>query len=560
MHQTVTHADPAAPAGHDLDHAPAPARPPARRARSQVRTGARKVDSSTGNSPSRSRSAPRRRPWALVCTLFALALALPLAPARAADADIQEVDRYYVINTGGEKAGWMRETVEILADGNILTSSHMEMKIDRMGTPVELTMKTTFLEDARGEAIEMTAAQNFGGQAIATRYEFREDGVVQTVEQMGRELTSRAPLPAGEWFTPGEARQFVAKRLRAGAQEISYRVLDPSSGLTPISNQHRVIGETTTRVLGKAVPAIEWEIATSAVQGLTTREFVDENGDALRYSITTGGIDMEIVAADERFAKAEFDAPELMSRTFVSTDAPIKDARTSRKASYIVRIDEGTMPEFLNAGVQRVERIDDQTLRVRVDLARPAAAQVGDEERAELLTPSAYIDSDDPRIIELARRALREAGLDRGASDGDKARAFELFVHNYVEYKLLGVGFATASEVCRTRQGDCTEHGVLLAALCRTQGIPSRVITGLVYVNEFEGATDIFAYHMWTQALLEDTTGVERWVDLDAAIYPMDATHIAIDASALAASDPVGAMIGTVQILGQLRVEVESVD
>ncbi|NBU87363.1 MAG: transglutaminase domain-containing protein, partial [Verrucomicrobia bacterium] len=65
--------------------------------------------------------------------------------------------------------------------------------------------------------------------------------------------------------------------------------------------------------------------------------------------------------------------------------------------------------------------------------------------------------------------------------------------------KNYGVGFATASEVARNKEGDCTEHSMLLAALGRALGIPTRVATGLVYADEFEGEKDVLVYHMWNQ-------------------------------------------------------------
>ena len=57
----------------------------------------------------------------------------------------------------------------------------------------------------------------------------------------------------------------------------------------------------------------------------------------------------------------------------------------------------------------------------------------------------------------------------------------------------------------------------LLAAMLRADDIPSRTVSGLVYVSSFEGAKDIFGYHMWTQGwIAEDGKG--RWVDLDATL------------------------------------------
>ena len=67
--------------------------------------------------------------------------------------------------------------------------------------------------------------------------------------------------------------------------------------------------------------------------------------------------------------------------------------------------------------------------------------------------------------------------------------------------------------MCRNREGDCSEHGVLLAALGRINGLPSRVTVGLAYVPALGGNKDIFAYHLWTQFHIDG-----RWLDVDAAL------------------------------------------
>src|SRR5690606_5928862 len=119
----------------------------------------------------------------------------------------------------------------------------------------------------------------------------------------------------------------------------------------------------------------------------------------------------------------------------------------------------------------------------------------------------------DAKVKELTAKALKP--LPEGADALRKAETLREFVYGYIEKKNLGVGFATASEVARTASGDCTEHGVLLAAMLRAGGVPSRVVAGLLYVDEFEGATETFGYHMWTQALV-DINGTASWIDVDA--------------------------------------------
>ena len=78
---------------------------------------------------------------------------------------------------------------------------------------------------------------------------------------------------------------------------------------------------------------------------------------------------------------------------------------------------------------------------------------------------------------------------------------FEQFVHNYINRKDFSQAFASAVEVADTREGDCTEHAVLLAALCRARGIPARTAIGLVYVPHDQG----FGYHMWTEVYINNS-------------------------------------------------------
>ena len=54
---------------------------------------------------------------------------------------------------------------------------------------------------------------------------------------------------------------------------------------------------------------------------------------------------------------------------------------------------------------------------------------------------------------------------------------------------------------------------MLLAALGRIKGLPSRVAAGVAYVPLFGKQEDIFGYHMWTQFHING-----EWIDVDAAL------------------------------------------
>ena len=76
----------------------------------------------------------------------------------------------------------------------------------------------------------------------------------------------------------------------------------------------------------------------------------------------------------------------------------------------------------------------------------------------------------------------------------DLSERLYLFAHDYLVHKNFNIGFGTASETAKKREGDCTEHAVFLAALGRSMGIPSRVAIGLVFMKNFKGKKNVMVF------------------------------------------------------------------
>jgi transglutaminase/protease-like cytokinesis protein 3 len=85
-------------------------------------------------------------------------------------------------------------------------------------------------------------------------------------------------------------------------------------------------------------------------------------------------------------------------------------------------------------------------------------------------------------------------------------------------------GHYSALEAIRRHAGDCTEDAVVLAALGRSAGIPTRVVNGLVYVGvHYHGVRNAFLPHSWTLAWVDG-----RWRSFDMTLGSFDSTHIAL--------------------------------
>jgi transglutaminase-like putative cysteine protease len=66
-------------------------------------------------------------------------------------------------------------------------------------------------------------------------------------------------------------------------------------------------------------------------------------------------------------------------------------------------------------------------------------------------------------------------------------------VFQHVQKKGLDRGYAPAIATLESKSGDCTEHSVLLSALLRSVGIPTRIVDGVVVDHTNAG------YHEWVE-------------------------------------------------------------
>ncbi len=482
--------------------------------------------------------------------LTVLVLLLPFAVASG-----QDTERYYIMQLGAERAGWMREA-SVASDGTITTSASMEFNVKRGPIEIRVTIETEFVETEAHEPVSMRAKQVMGALPVETSYRFTADGVEVTTTQSGRTTTSLQPVPGGEWVTPARASELMAQALEAGETSVSLTVLDPSLGLAPISTTRSEIEPATIEVLGKAVPGYRSSSVSSIAPGSVSEEFIDREGNLLRSTTTFGGLEITTIAAERELALAEIDPPEMMRSTFIEPDRVIKRPRETRRAVYLVTSRQGPLEDLPETSSQRVERVDDRTVRVTVTADR--LTTIGGAPTKADLASSTMIACDDDAVVALVSRS----GVGRDAPSSVRAEAHRRFVHGFIDEKSLGVGFATASEVARTRVGDCSEHAALLAAVLRADGIPSRVVSGLVYARDFIGSKDIFGYHMWTQAYVDTPEG-PRWVDLDATLpdgVAYDAAHITLDVSNLSDGDTINAMLALAPLMGRLDIAIEDVE
>jgi transglutaminase-like putative cysteine protease len=128
------------------------------------------------------------------------------------------------------------------------------------------------------------------------------------------------------------------------------------------------------------------------------------------------------------------------------------------------------------------------------------------------LMPGPFIQSDHQKIRALAQEILKD---EPDATPLTRAEKLLNWVHTHIEKRPV-LSLPDALSTLEHRVGDCNEHAVLLAALGRAAGIPTRIEAGLVYLK------GRFYYHAWNLMYLG------RWVTADSLFgqLPADVSHL----------------------------------
>lgn len=477
-------------------------------------------------------------------------------PAAAAWETIEDV--WYCLELGGERCGYSRVQTEhqrapASAGGELWrTSNETVMRIGRAAAAIEIRMGWVFLEDSVGNPISCEATQLTGATLLRSEYVWNKSGVTVTSIQGDRRTERQLPAIEGSYLAPHAMDVAGEARRKAGEKSITLRGLDPSNGISPITVTSEWEAREEIDSCNGRVMTDRWR-ATNDIVAVPTTEWIDGEGHLLRSTtkMPFGSLDMRACPSETALSKTPGGAaPELLLSTLVKPDKPIESPRQTRRIAYRLTSVDGSPIRLASAGSQVVTTAADGALEVVVDVDTPQTASDADRLNAAFSAASPMIDSDDAMVRSLSERALKRAPPD--ASTRAKAGELRAFINRFIKAKNLGTAFATASETARSASGDCSEHAILLAAVLRSAGIPSRVAAGMVYADAFAGEKGIFGWHMWTQALIDG-----KWIDLDATLpVDFDAAHI-LAVTTAQESDALDPALGAlVTIVGNIRVEI----
>lgn len=429
---------------------------------------------------------------------------------------------FYGVYIKGQKIGYARigcriertGGTRVLSDNTYLfIKARLYSSVEKM----EVFESSTYSISGRGELLRSESTTTTGKEKKGTSILRRKDGwlVTRTYKAMGRSK-------------PAEKR--IIKQIRSDLTngEAALAVLLVRRRLKP-SDRYRYLSFDHDRIEDNENAFQLLATKTRALQGVKTRLFkieqldlrsrfrgtavMDENARYLRAMLPG---DIEIRREEKHTAEKLV----LSSMDFgLGTVIP---ARMDKVAPAMVRSMRIRLSGYLPVEVLTHPRhkvlekgsgyVDLEVSREKLDGIPSVALPVEDTRFKPFLKATHKIEADHPLMRKLARKAKGNA-----KTAVEAARNITRFVYLYLR-KSLTTNLDSALAIARARAGDCTEHALLMTALCRSVGLPSRQVSGVTYVPEIKG----FGYHAWVEVW------VGRWISADPSWneLPVNGTHI----------------------------------
>jgi hypothetical protein len=475
-----------------------------------------------------------------------------LTPAALAQSDKPIREAWDAVYVGDAKVGSMHLWIKPVKDSRGRELSNVRVDYDltfqRGRDSAHIKMLYGTIETAEGQVLRLDTRTQASGQDIRT-YGDVVDGNMKLVLEVGGQR-SQIEVPWGddvrgpygsemslsrEPLGPGESR--AVKTYIPDLNKVCLTLLKAADyeeiPLGPAAEKHRLlrVESTVSDGEGKSLPSLDATLWVDGT-GQIMKSYTKLLGGMYTYRTTKAGA---LAKNSGKF--------QLLEASILRTPQPIADSEKTRHVLYRLR---GTSVAKLFPSDQRQVSTPEGegVCRLLVKTDSPQVGELGPEQVGEeFLRANPLVNSADGQVI----RHMK-AAVGRRTDPWEKAVAIEDWVFRNMRKKNFSTAFAPAEEVARTLSGDCTEHGVLTAAMCRAAGIPARCVVGLVYAETLGG----FGPHMWNEVYVN-----RRWVAIDATFNQaqVDATHLKLSDTSLDGVAPFEAFLPVLEAINALKIE-----
>lgn len=471
--------------------------------------------------------------WHTRPMIESLVLTVVLAAPVALPSETLE-QRWRVVLFDGQKVGHALSERQRLGE-RYVSREVMDLEIRRQGEPVRLYSEQLVQESLSLQPLAFSVRMKSSAAEQRVDGTVLPDGRVQLkIDSAGSVSERELTMPAGALMAEAQLAKLRDSGLVTGST-VEFTAFEPGL-LEAIRVETQVLGPKRVEVMDQDRELIEvLQTAHFPGNAVQTRAWVDAGFTPYRLSMSLLGMQIEMVDCSRSCALAPNQPVDYLQRLLLTPPSELPAQSLDPGLRYTLAVNgEGRI------GGTSEQRVTGSGESLTVEVCRRCDGESAAEPGPEWLAPTSWIQSDDPLIIRIAKEAASGDDTPR-----ERMRAAEAYVRRYIRNKNLSVGYASALETAQSRTGDCTEHALLLAALGRALGVPTRVATGLAYAEGYGESGRAFVPHAWTQAWIDG-----RWQSFDAALDGFDAGHLAL---AVGDGDPSRFYAG-ISLLGRMSI------
>jgi len=452
----------------------------------------------------------------------------------------QTLEEYWFrVELLGEPAGSVHETVVREAGQIREIESKLQLRVSRFGAGVEILGSERFRVGIP-PTLDTWLRQE-GGESIARTFLFGPDSLRRRTE--GR-LEPLAPLPPDLILAPAIESWFRGD-WAVGETRSRTEFMTDTEMLVPVD----VTAEASEvwSFANDSVTGTRFRIEVESLPELTRTEWRDRDGRL--YRARTNLLGLEYVRTPGAI-ESHVDGPALDRTILVPVAFDFRTESRYDRIRYRAKSKPGRPPFRPHSRVE-IEIISTTRNECVFDVFSPSlnahqGKSFAPPPSASTLAPGPWIESEAPQIADAAKKAVGDA-QDRW----EQAQRLAQFVHDHVRKKSYEVYFESALRTLDSREGDCTEHAVLLAALARAIDIPARVVSGWIGIEGQMG------YHLWTEVNVGG-----NWIGVDGvfARAPVDARYLPLAVSDLSGGTFSELTLAVLRSLGEVEIEVLDVE
>ena len=462
--------------------------------------------------------------------LILLFLIFTIVPIRIYSIENGLEENWEGIYSGQERIGYSRILFKNIK-GKYEVIEESALKMNALGKTQEIIIHSNY--KLNGFLLQSFEYSMKAGMVDIKILGLREEGKLKIrMLSISGETNMSFPLDEEPIVSPMIYKWLVSQRPVIGG---SYEKLlfDPASvitGMQPDSLKATLVLEGKETV---AIPLGTFDTYRVKLKYLNSESttWISDGGDVIKENTPLGLVSMK--ESSRGFLKYSLSSLDVVEKTAVSSNVRLENPRELK----LLRLKIEGIESFDDLDIVDNNRqvLKDGILEVKVgSIPKDVAYEklLLNQGVQQYVEPTSLIQSDD-NVIKLTTKEIL-------SDEKDPTLAVKIindWVYSNLD-KSPTVGIPNALDVLKTKTGDCNEHATLFAALARAAGIPTKVILGLVFLD------DKFYYHAWNEVFLG------KWVAIDPTLgqFPADASHVKFIEGNLDKSSEILRLVGKIKL------------